>query len=352
MTRDGRAARPTIGSVVDELVRYITHCIDDLSSEDPAAAVELYFEPVRVRSLPSAELAGAECSIDGFYEASLDPGRPWILYADDVNPARTRFTILHELGHHLLMSAAADLLDAIDQIGGSPEAAIKVEELVCHAFASQVLIPQRIVDRVVDPAALRAEQVVELKESSNASWEAAAVRAAETAATKAVVILVREPGAIAFAATSSRIGNRRWLRGSAVQQDGPLARALGTNRQRAVKDIFRWGLPFAEQLYCDTIRIHDRLAVAVLTEKPSDGHFDILEDIEPAWKVREEFCLRCGEERSVGWCELCRGRRCWSCDSCGCDKPLEHPLCPRCFLRNAFNAGSTICSDCERDAAL
>jgi len=351
MTSEGRVARPTIESIVSELVGRVAHCIDDLSSEDPAAAVELYFEPVRVRSLPAAELAGGECSIDGFYETNVDPARPWILYADDVNPARTRFTILHELGHHLLMTAAAELLDAIDQAGGSADAAIKIEELVCHGFASRVLIPQRIVDGTVDPTLLRAEHVVALKESSNASWEAAAVRAAEAATTKAVTILIREPGAVAFAATSSRMGSRRWSRGSAVQHDGPLARALSTERQRAVKDVFRWSLPFAEQLYCDTIRIHERLAVAVLTDKPSDGHFDILEDIEPAWRDREEFCPRCGEERTVGWCELCRGRRCWSCGSCGCDQPLEHPVCPRCFLRNAFNAGSTVCRDCERDAA-
>jgi hypothetical protein len=78
--------------------------------------------------------------------------------------------------------------------------------------------------------------------------------------------------------------------GSAVQHGGALARAIDTDRQRAVKDVFRWNLPFAEQLYCDTVRIHDGLAVGVLTDRPSDGRFDILEDIEPAWKDREEFC--------------------------------------------------------------
>lgn len=351
MTRDGRIARPTIESVVGDLVGHVAHCIDDLSSEDPAAAVELYFEPVRVRSLPAAELAGGECSIDGFYETNVDPTRPWILFADDVNPARTRFTILHELGHHLLMTAAAELLDSIDQIAGSTDSAVMVEESVCHGFAGRVLIPQRIVDGIVDPAALRPDHVVALKESSNASWEAAAVRAADAATTKAAVILVREPGAVAFAATSSRMSSRRWTRGSAVEHGGALARALDTERQRTIKDIFRWGLPFAEQLYCDTVRIHAWLSLAVLTDKPSDGRFDMLEDVEPTWRDREEFCWRCGEERNQGWCELCRGRRCWSCGSCGCDQPLEHPLCSKCFLRNAFNAGSTICRDCERDEA-
>lgn len=307
MTRGGQIERPTIEAVVDELVGHVAHCTDDLSSEDPAAAVELYFEPVRVRSLPAAELASGDCSIDGFYETNVDPTRPWILYADDVNPARARFTILHELGHHLLVTVAAELLDAIDKIGGSAVAANKVEESVCHGFAGRLLIPQHIVDSIIDPAALRAEHVVALKDASNASWEAAAVRAAAAATTKAVVILVRDPGEVAFAAVSSRMGSRRWKRGSSVQHGGALARALDIERQCAVKDVFRWDLSFAEQLYCDTIRIHNGLALAVLTDKPSDGRFDILEDVDPAWKSSEQFCNRCGDERNVGWCELsCR----------------------------------------------
>lgn len=68
MTSGERTTRPTIESVVGQLVGHVEHCIDDLSSEDPAAAVELYFDPVKVRSLPAAEMAGGECSIDGFYE--------------------------------------------------------------------------------------------------------------------------------------------------------------------------------------------------------------------------------------------------------------------------------------------
>lgn len=351
MALSGGRARATIDEVVQDLVGCVAHCIDDLAREDPAAAVELYFDPVRVRSLPASELGSGECSIEGFYEAEVDPVRPWILFAGDVNPARARFTILHELGHHLLMTATAELLDSIDQIGGSTAEAIKIEESVCHGFAGRVLIPQHVVDGIIEPASLRAEHVVALKDASNASWEAVAVRAAGASATRSAVLLVREPGEVAFAATSSRMGKRGWSRGSAVHIGGALARALETERQRSVKEIFRWNLPFAEELYCDTIRIHDRLAVAVLADKPSDGRFDILEDVEPAWSAREEFCPRCGEERDYGWCERCSGRRCASCGSCGCDQPPEHPLCPRCFLHNAFRSGSSICVDCERDEA-
>jgi IrrE N-terminal-like domain len=343
----GQDPRPTIGTVTTALVELVAPIIDDLANEDPAVAVEAYFDPLRVRSLPAMHLSNSECSIDGYYETNLDPARPWILYADDVSPARARFTILHELGHHLVATIAERLLDDLDVIGGSPAGAIQAEEAVCRRFAGRVLIPQHLVDAEVEAQSLRPEHVIELHNGSHASWEAAAVRAAEAATTKAAVLLIREPGEIAFTATSSRMPNGRWPRGSHAQPDGALARALGTERQRAIKDIYRWNLAFAEQLYCDTTLVHDHLAVAVLSERPSDKRFDILENVEPSWKEKEEFCLRCGDERNIGWCDTCRGRRCRSCGSCGCNPPVENPLCPNCFLHNPFRPGATICRDCE-----
>lgn len=74
----------------------------DLQTEDPCAAVELYFGPIGFQALPSRQLADNDCSTDGYYDPHLDPTLPWIIYADDVHERRVRFTVLHELGHHLL----------------------------------------------------------------------------------------------------------------------------------------------------------------------------------------------------------------------------------------------------------
>lgn len=347
MSSPGPSPQPTVATVTAALLELIAPIADDLATEDPTEAVEAYFDPLRVRSLPAANLSASDCSIDGYYETNVDPVRPWILFADDVHPARARFTILHELAHHLIATTAASVLDDLDVIGGSPAGAMQAEELVCHRFAGRVLIPQDAVDAVVVPGALRPEHVIALHDRSNASWEAVAVRAAEAASTRAVVLLVRDRGQIAFAATSSRMPQARWVRNGRAQPDGPLARALDSERQRAVKDVYRWNMAYAEQLYCDTVRVHDHLAIAVLTDRPSDGRFDILEDVEPSWKQKEEFCLRCGDERDVGWCDTCRGRKCHSCGSCGCDPPVENPLCPNCFLRNPFRPGAVVCRDCD-----
>lgn len=349
MASTGRVPRPTIDTVTTALVELVEPIIDDLANEDPAVAVEAYFDPLRVRSLPAASLSSSECSIDGYYETNVDPKRPWILYADDVAAARARFTILHELGHHLFATSAASLLDDLDAIGGSATGATQAEEAVCHRFAGHVLIPQPLVDAEIDGQELRPEHVIALHDRSHASWEAVAVRSAAAATRRTVVLLIREPGEISFAAPSGRIAQSRWPRGSGVQPHGTLARALGAERQRAIKDVYRWNLAYAEQLYCDTTRVHDRLAVGVLRDKPSDRRFDILEDVEPSWKTKEEFCSRCGDERDVGWCDTCRGRRCRSCGSCGCDRPKENPLCPQCFLHKPFRPGASMCLDCERD---
>jgi hypothetical protein len=343
----GQYPTPTIASVTAALVEFVAPIVDDLASEDPIVAIETYFDPLKVRCLPAASLSSSDCSIDGYYETNVDPARPWILYADDVTPARARFTILHELGHHLLFTTAALLLDDLDAIGGSAPRAIQAEEAVCHGFAGRVLIPQHLVDAEIDGQALRPDQIVALHDRSQASWEAVAVRAASAATRRAAVLLIREPGEISFAATSTRMSQWRWSRGSRAQPTGPVARALGVERQRAVKDTYRWDLAYAEQFYCDTIRVHDRLAIAVLSEQRSDGEFDILEEVDPSWKTTEEFCLRCGDERDVGWCDTCRGRKCRSCGSCRCNPPVENPLCTRCFLHNPFRPGAAVCRDCE-----
>jgi hypothetical protein len=348
MASGGR--RPTLDGVTHALLELVAPYVDDLATEDPTAAVETYFGPVVVRSLPSSSLTGGDCSFDGYYECNVDPERPWILYSADVAAERARFTILHELAHHLLNTTAVHLLDDIDTLGETRGGATQAEEAICHRFAGRVLIPQDLIDSAFAGAVPLPAEITALRQRTVASWEAVAVRAAEAAERKAAVVLIREPGRVAFASISSRMA-AGWPRGSLLQEFGPLSRALSRDRQRAVKDYYRWDLPYAEQLYCDSVRVHEHLAVAVLSDKPSDGHFDILEDVEPSWKSKEEFCLRCGEERNVGWCESCSGRYCSGCGACGCNQPIKNPACPRCFLTNPRRPGASICVDCEEELA-
>ena len=93
----GQRPRPNCGHPQVDLVA--DDALFDLPTEDPSAAVEVHFPPVRVRCLPSLDLTRGDCSVDGYYEPFLDPEEPQILYSGDVIAQRARFTVMHELGH-------------------------------------------------------------------------------------------------------------------------------------------------------------------------------------------------------------------------------------------------------------
>ncbi|MDA8047404.1 MAG: ImmA/IrrE family metallo-endopeptidase [Actinomycetota bacterium] len=172
----------------------------DLLAEDPCAAVEMYFSPIAFQALPTREVAGGECSTDGYYDPHIDPALPWIIYADDVHERRVRFTILHELGHHLLATAAAALLDDLDQLSGSSEGAVQAEEAVCHRFAGHLLVPDQAIHETLGTAPVVPEHVRRLHDSSGASWEAVAIRVAEAIRGQGAVVLVRDGATVSFSA--------------------------------------------------------------------------------------------------------------------------------------------------------
>ena len=340
--------RASLNSITAALLAHVGRDAEaDLQTEDPCAAVEMYFGPIGFQALPSRQLAHNDCSTDGYYDPYLDPTRPWIIYAEDVHERRIRFTILHELGHHLLATAAAALLDDLDQLGGSPDGAIQAEEAVCHRFAGHLLVPDQAIQNTIGTDRVVPEHVRRLHDSSGASWEAVAIRIAEAIPGQGAVVLLRDNTNVSFAAASPGLGSSWWPRGSRIDPNGPLAHAL-SSRQTARPEIYRYGLGYPKAMFCDTLPIHEQLAIGVLSTKPSDGSLSIIEEPEPAWKDRVEFCeWHPGVERDVGWCDRCKGHRCPECGRCGCNKPAKNPLCPACGLLSPFRPGASVCRDCE-----
>ncbi len=322
--------------------------LEDLRTEDPASAVEVHFSPIGLHQLPVArDTAGDgsvdDCSVDGYYDPITDPRQPWIFYSADVVPARMRFTVIHELGHHLFATDGAHFLDDLDRLASSATGAARNEEAACQQFAGEVLVPRETLDAVVGGNMLVPRHIPQLRESTGASWEAVAVGAANHVVGTAAVALITRPGEVSFVAVN---GLSPWPRGSSVAPGGPLDRALRYN-SRARPETYRYGLAYAENLFCDTERVDEGLAIAILSPRTSDGHFEILHQPEPAWREREEFCEWCGNERNVGWCDRCAGQKCHSCDGCGCTTPLKNPPCPACFCHSPFRSGANICMDCE-----
>jgi IrrE N-terminal-like domain len=346
----GVPSAPTLGSIAAALLEYVPEDIEaDLRSEHTASAVELYFGQLGCQALPSAGIVRGTCSIDGFYAADIDPSRPWIFYADDIHEDRTRFTILHELGHHLFATAAARLLDDLDTLAGSSEGAMRAEETVCHRFAGRLLVPDELVTTTIGNDRVRPNHVVVVHEKGSASWEACAVRVAEVMQGPGAIVLLRDPATVAFCAASSRMGTAWWPRGSKLDPNGPLARGLRLS-QTAQPEQYRFGLGYPRAMFCDTLPVHGGLAIGVLTDKPSDGSLSLIQDPEPAWKERQQFCeWHPGVERDVGWCFRCKGRRCPECQRCECSHPVRNRLCPVCRLVKPMQAGASMCRDCETD---
>jgi len=301
------------------------------------------FGPLGLRQLPARVLASDECSTDGYYEAIVDPVMPWIIFADDVAPARTHFTLLHELGHHLFATRATHLLDELDQASRVDESSQVLEERICHEFAGRLLVPDAIMSQVVGDALLLPKHLHEIRERCSASWEAIAVRAAEAIRGPGAVVLIREEGVVGFAASSRAL--HWWPRGSQLDPRGPLARALRVDGY-AKQERYRFGMAFEEAMFCDTVRARQGIAVAVLSKRPSDGGVSILEESEPSWKTATVDCV-CGGERVEGWCDTCSGRYCQTCGRCGCSRGVDHKTCPMCFLKKPFHEGVEVCVDCE-----
>jgi hypothetical protein len=342
---------PTAESITTALLAHVDEDVQaDLRSEDPATVIELYFGPIGFQPLPGARVARGQCATDGYYDSEIDATQPWIIYADDVHEARIRFTILHELGHHLLVTTASELLDDIDVLGASTgSGAVQTEEAICHRFAGNLLVPDEILTATIGTNRVTPEHIVAIHEQGVASWEAVAVRVAEFMPAAGAVVLLRDRETVAFCAASPRMGSAWWPRDSRLNPNGPLARGLNL-RQKAQPEQYRFDLGFARAMFCDTLPVHDGLAIGVLSEKPSDASLSIIEQPEPAWKERTQFCEWClGVERDRGWCYRCGGRYCPDCDRCGCSHPARNPRCPVCGLLKPNRSGASMCLDCEVD---
>lgn len=313
--------RRAIADLAGQLVGLLSvDVLLDLRREEPSAAIEVHFPPIAVRSLPPglSIFGGSDrCSLDGCYFA-MDPiGPPTIVYDTGVSVSRGRFTLLHELAHHLILQHAELFLDAIDLLAKSHDEVVHVEELVCHEFAGRVIIPGTILDDVVgDLKTLSSADVVLVHDSTLASWEATAVRLANVEATRAAIALIRAQGSVDFVAGGS---HGWWPRGSKVKPVGPLDRVLRADRKPLVQaEAFRYSLPFEKSMYCDALKVDDDLAVAVLRPFRTDGRFDPLPEVSSPWDD-VEFCLWCEEERTTDWCDMCNGRFCDS-GHCGCNQ--------------------------------
>lgn len=333
--------------VADIAARMLKVVTDDMRAElihEPVAALHRRFG---LRVQPFEGFRGDDCSCDGMYDANLVPGQAIVFY--DPTPSRERqlFTLLHELGHHIIASVDPDLYDMIDMAATRSEELEHIEESACHTFAGEILLPGPVVESQLAEAGPTPATLVALKDLGAASWEATLVQVARHQTGRTALVMMRHHDRVGFVASNGRMG---WPRNSRVRPTGPLSRSLSSANLTAREDVYRWGLPFEETMFADTTRIGSNLALGVMTLVPTRG-LSILEDRPPSWANRTHYCPQCSEIMTVGWCDRCKGRRCRHCDVCLCSgAATDQRLCEACFQTKSvsvFDGASNRCRDCD-----
>ena len=312
-------------------------------ADDPAMAVEVLFD-VGVTTRPPSP-PGQGCPVDGTYR----PGpSPRILVADDVTPARQRFTILHELGHHLI-DHDAHLNDlTIDD-------ADRRDEEICNEVAATVLLPVELIERTLPSGLFTAQDVASLYRAAGASRMACCVAAARHLRTPGCVTLGLPDGTATFTAhhpaTPWRIA-----RGTLQGEDSLLARAGRnvTRRARGVTRVWFASGTKSGDVHGDAFAAEDGWVYQVTVADPCSpwdkGLKFVLADTVP--DAEDIECVHCGEASRV-WaapCRQCDDRICPQCQRCSCPVGPTPRSCEGCRLLkppNQFPDGGSLCVDCN-----
>lgn len=286
------------------------------------------------------------CSVAGSYH----PSPPTLVVTRSLSTARRRFTVLHELGHHL-QQTDIDLGNVMFNFS-DPDV---FEEQACDAFAAAVLLPDDELANQISPRGPTAQDVADLYNlHSSASREACCVWAARHLIGSGIVVLLDNSGVVLFAAARSFIPPAKKSDQSATPLIEAALRNPGVGASRDETFIRYRNGATSESLYGQARWFDERYLVAVLVTDHA------------AWKPlalprpftvqgassRWWTCETCADSFTIGErCPRCREPRCTH-GHCGCDvaRAAKDKTCTECFcvLHPArFAEGSAVCRDCS-----
>ncbi|WP_167372118.1 ImmA/IrrE family metallo-endopeptidase [Rhodococcus koreensis] len=292
------------------------------------------------------ETPGADgCSVAGSYQ----PNPPTLVVTESKSYRRSKFTALHELGHHL-QQTELDLGNTVF-LHSDPG---RFEEEACDAFAAQVLLPDVDLLHKINPRGPIAQDVVDLfTSSSSASREACCVWAARQLHGSGAVVLLDRSGTVLFAASKSFIPPAK---GSDQSRTDLIAAALRNPGAGATRDnthvLYRNG-GTSDSVFGQARWFDDEYLVAILvtdnaawtplalprpgTARSGGGRWWTCETCDDLFTITER-------------CQLCKEPQCRN-GHCGCDvaRTTKNRVCPTCFLQlhhSRFDEGSAVCRDC------
>lgn len=311
----------------------------ELLTLDPAEAIGSD-SSVEVTWVPADRLP-ADCSIAATYDWQTSPAQ--IKVAQDASPGRRRFSLLHEYGHHLRDQD----LDVMTALFAAGRRSGELEERMCDAFASLVLMPLQVRESAFGRG-VTARGVADLIATSRASAQAVAVAAAESLNLPGYVLLVNRSGECVFAA---RCGDVYPVRRGAAQE-GLLARAGAGPALRGIARVSVGTGSRTSELNIESAPLRNG-AVVVAVDGPLPG-MPFSGGRAGFANPTEGWCDECTAAFSsfAAGCEECGDPRCPSCGSCSCPtRPVAgERVCPEChdlLPPAAFpTPAARVCSGC------
>lgn len=324
---------------------------------DPCRALEAWAEvdfrlvpePATTTGMDAGPDGNGACSVAGAYLESSDTGGsgastglPIVQVAQSASPGRRSFTALHELGHHLQrtdINLAAVLWEqqSLDMF----------EDLACDAFAADMLLPDRVVDSVIDAKGPTATDVVTLYRRAGASRSAVCVRASQRLPAPGHVVLLNDDGSVFFASAAGMPPLRKGRDQSRVEVIARGMRA-GSSRGRG-RFYYRDGI-LGDELFMQTADMGGYLVVVAVTDHAPWEKFALpSRDVGPRGSSYECADPACGatyvsfEPR----CPRCNVAPCTECGRCACTSAVTEKPCTSCWLvKNAAGFVGDVCADC------
>lgn len=260
-----------------------------------------------------------------------------ILYAPTPHSRRENFTLAHELGHWLIEQSEV-LYDWIaDQ--ANPQ---RLLETVCDRIAQRLLLPDGVINAAIGDGPIRARNVLELYDASEASAPVCAIAvASRLPAMGAVAIIDASSNTVTHSSVKpdAQLG---WPTAYPWPRDvlpiGHPLRSLGNVQSRTMKTF--WPTPWGDRadFYVDAVVVPGRARrIAIFSDVDLWGseslHLEQSREFDRRPSI-EVHC--CGQDRIVrGYpCPECGHPFCPACGLCRCQKlALKEQPCRGCFIR-------------------
>jgi hypothetical protein len=287
-----------------------------------ATAIELHFD-LTVTPADSFGQRGAGGWCDGV--SIIDSGV--ILYRPTFS-RRENFTLMHELGHHLIDNN----IDCLAWIADQPDPP-KVLEQLCDQIAADLLISRSLVDQLIGQRAPDASAVLDLYDRTQASRSACAIAIARRLPCDGFVLLIEDGADSVFFSARARDTRPYGWRNDLLPAGHPLRR-----RPSPARTLTWWPHPTGSDRreYFMSTASAGGWIIAVLAENNLFGvpGFHIPQQVEDDRGYDGEIACPCGYAgKTRMWpCNRCGKSECPRCGECDCTRlDRKRIACDNCF---------------------